>query len=209
MHKKRVRHHVNPLADRTEHIFAGFGNPRPIVVDIGADRGEFVAQLVERWGTTKNFIVCEIRKPMARKLAERFHEYDNVRVFDGDATRNLRALLQPSLDAGAAVEEIYINFPDPWFKERHKKRRVLTERFVQGVRTWIPPQTRWIFQTDQQHLFEETVDILRAEGIVSTFFDTPPHGATTKWEEAKVAEGKKIFRCMFTLLPDAARSDAL
>lgn len=209
MHKKRVRHHVNPLADRTEHAFAGFGNARPIVMDIGADRGEFVAQLAEQWGATKNFIVCEIRKPMARKLVERFRGYDNVRVFDGDATRNVRALLQPSLDAGVTVEEIYINFPDPWFKERHKKRRVLTERFVQDVRMWIPPQTRWIFQTDQQHLFAETVEMLRANGIVPTFFDTPPHGATTKWENAKIADGKKIYRCMFTLSPGAAHGGAV
>ncbi len=199
MHKRRVRHHVNPLADRTEHVFAGFDNAQPIIVDIGADRGEFVAQLLDQWGTEKNFIVCEIRKPLARALEKKFAPYENVRVFDGDATRNLRSLLQPSIDGGVVIEEIFINFPDPWFKRRHEKRRVVTEEFVRDVQTWIPAETQWIFQTDQQKLFEETVAIVRVNNGVLTFFDMPPHGATTKWESAKMAEGKVIYRCRFTL----------
>ncbi len=199
MPKKRVRHHVNPLADRTEHVFEGFDNARPIIMDIGADRGEFAAQLLERWGAEKNMIVCEIRKPLARRLEKIFAAHENVRVFDGDATRNVRSLLQSSIDKGVAIEEIFINFPDPWFKERHKKRRVVTEHFVRDVQTWIPTTTQWIFQTDQQRLFEETVDILQLCGIVPTLFDAPPHGVTTKWENAKVAEGKIIYRCRFSL----------
>lgn len=199
--QKRVRHHVNPLADQTEHNFDGFDNDNPVIVDIGADRGEFVQQLLEKSGTTKNFLVLEIRKPLAQRLHDKFENYNNIIVFDGDATRNFESLLKSSIDKGVLIEEIYINFPDPWFKERHKKRRVINEKFLTDVQVWIQPKTKWIFQTDQKPLFDETVEILQnIDGIKIEFFDTPPHKATTKWEDAKVVSGDKIYRLSFHFL---------
>ena len=198
MVKRRVRHHVNPLADTTEHHFGGFDNDRPIIVDIGADRGEFTQQLIEKFGETKNFIVCEIRKPLAEKLKKKFAEHNNVVVFDGDIVRNFTSIICPSIDLGVQIDEIYINFPDPWFKERHKKRRVVTEKFLASIVSWMPSHTQWIFQTDQKQLFDETVEILQASPYIAiTYFDSAPHGATTKWENAKIAQGSAIYRMQF------------
>ena len=200
MAKKRIRHHVNPLADRTEHSFEGFDNDKPIIVDIGADRGEFSKQLLDKFGDKKNFLVLEIRKPLTEKLKKKFEGHNNVVVFDGDAGRNFKNLLKSSIDKGVAVEEIYINFPDPWFKERHKKRRVINKKFIQDVSEWISPQTKWIFQTDQQQLFEETLEMLEELDFVKMeFFENSPHGAVTKWERAKIKNGDKIYRLNFWL----------
>lgn len=201
MAKRRIRHHVNPLADMTEHYFDGFDNDRPIIVDIGADRGEFTSQILAKFGETKNFIVCEIRKPLAEKLRVKFEKYHNVVVFDGDITRNFEHIIKPSVDRGVKIEEIYINFPDPWFKDRHKKRRVITEGFVHNVIDWVPAQTQWIFQTDQKQLFDETKEMLQSvKGISIVNFDTPPHHATTKWENAKIVQGGTIYRMKFYFL---------
>lgn len=198
MAKKRVRHHVNPLADMTEHYFDGFDNDNPIIIDVGADRGEFTMQLLEKFGETKNFIVCEIRKPLAEKLRKNFEKYQNVVVFDGDVTRNFENIIKSSIDRGVTIEEIYINFPDPWFKDRHKKRRVITERFICSVIDWVPMQTNWIFQTDQKQLFDETMEMLQSmNGIHIAIFDASPHGATTKWENAKIAQESAIYRMQF------------
>jgi tRNA (guanine-N7-)-methyltransferase len=196
--KRRVRHHVNPLADRTEHFFEGFENNRPIIVDIGADRGEFTQQLLEQFGADKNFLVLEIRKPLAKKLKLKFKEYENVAVFDGDATRNFKSLLKPSIDRGILIEEIYINFPDPWFKERHKKRRVINEKFINKIKDWIQPETKWIFQTDQRSLFEDTIQVLQSvDEIKIKYLNTSPYNITTKWEDAKTEAGNKIYRLIF------------
>ncbi|PID52016.1 MAG: hypothetical protein CR972_03880 [Candidatus Moraniibacteriota bacterium] len=200
MVQNRVRHHVNPLADRTEHRFSGFGNDKPIIVDIGADRGEFSEKLVYLFGEEKNFIVCEIRKPLARKLEKKFESYKNVVVFDGDMVRNFENILKPSVDSNILIEEIYINFPDPWFKERHKKRRIIHKAFLESVQRWISPQTKWIFQTDQKQLFDETVEVLKEiENSELHFFDESPYGYTTKWEDAKVSAGNRIYRVFFYL----------
>jgi len=202
MEKKvsRIRHHVNPLADRTEHLFAGFGNKKPIIVDVGADRGEFTEQLLEKFGNTKNFIVFEIRRPLAQKLKEKFKINENVVVFDGDANRNFSRIMKPCIDAGGHIEEVYINFPDPWVKERQKKRRFLNEKFLKEIRTNISTETKWIFQTDHKQLFDETALLLQKNDIRKIdYFSEPPYGFTTKWEDAKIKEGKGIYRLLFYL----------
>jgi len=198
---KRVRHHVNPLADRTEHCFKGFDNKNPVIIDIGADRGEFIDGLRQQFGGTKNFIVFEIRKPLAERLRIQFKQYDNVVVFNGDVIRNFESIVKSSIDNYVCIEEIYINFPDPWFKEKHKKRRVINDKFIKEVQMWIQPETKWIFQTDQKPLFEETTEMLQnIDDIKIGFFDTPPYEVTTKWEDAKVASGDTIYRLSFHIL---------
>lgn len=194
----RIRHHVNPLADRTEHSFNGFENEKPIIVDVGADRGEFTEQLLEKFGSTKNFIVFEIRKPLAEKLREKFSAYDNVVVFDGDANRNFASVLTPCIEGSTYIEVIYINFPDPWVKERQKKRRFLNEQFLKEMKNVVSKKTKWIFQTDHKQLFTETVVLLRENNVQNiSFFSKPPYGFTTKWEDAKIKEGKEIYRLSF------------
>lgn len=196
----RIRHHVNPLADRTEHSFEGFESEKSIIVDVGAEHGEFTAGLLEKFGDTRNFIVFEIRKPLAEQLCEKFAAYDNVVVFDGDANRNFENVLRPCIEKNAQIEEIYVNFPDPWVKERQKKRRFLNEQFLKEMKNNMSKEIRWIFQTDHKQLFDETVVLLRENNIQNiVFFDESPYGFTTKWEDAKIKEGKEICRLSFHL----------
>lgn len=195
---KRVRNHVNPLADLTEHSFTGFDNTNPIIVDIGAYRGEFSEKLLGYFAATRNFIVAEIRKPYAKYLGELFEGNSNVAVFDGDTAKNLKGLLLPSIEKGILIEYIFINFPDPWFKDRHKKRRVVTDTFIKNCRGWIKSETTFIFQTDQHQLFLDTQEILKDQGITYNEFDDPMWNIQSYWEEMKVSEGKKIYRMTFS-----------
>ncbi|HIP50344.1 MAG TPA: hypothetical protein EYG99_02745, partial [Candidatus Pacebacteria bacterium] len=144
---------------------------------------------------------CEIRKPLARRLEEKFENYNNVVVFDGDIVRNFTNIIKPSIEKNIIVEDVYINFPDPWFKERHKKRRVINKKFLEGIKDWVQKDTVWIFQTDQRQLFDETVEELEGlDYIKIEFFNDSPHGATTKWEEAKIADGFEINRLKFRFM---------
>lgn len=197
MAKKRVRHHVNPLADLTEHSFSGFENDNPVIIDVGADHGEFSEGLLEKFGEEKNFVVFEIRKPLAEKLREMFSDHENVVVFDGDANRNFESIVKTCLEK-SEVEEIYVNFPDPWFKARHHKRRFVNEGFLQSIKDWMPSSTTWIFQTDQKKLFEDTLETLENVGIDDIeLFDESPYGLQTKWEKAKLEEDLEINRMKF------------
>jgi len=195
---KRIRHHVNPLGILTEHHFEGFGNTHDIIVDIGAFKGEFIAGLLAQF-PQYNYIALEVRRRVAARLAQRFAAYDNVAVFDGDGTRNFKNIVKPCQDEGAFIREIYVNFPDPWPKKRHHKRRIITAHFLQETAAWLDPRTTWIFQTDRADVFRDTVDILESLGYAYERFDAPPYGVTTDWEDAKVARGETIYRMRFWL----------
>lgn len=194
---KRVRTHVNPLSILKEHTFEGFSREAPLIVDVGACKGEFVEEMAQKF-PEKNFIALEIRVPLARKLQEKFKDFPNVVVFDGDAGRNFKSLLGPSLAQGRDIETIYVNFPDPWFKEKHKKRRFINASFLEEMKDFLPATTSFVFQTDQKFLFEETLDVLKNSPYPDiTFFENSPHGVMTDWEKAKVAQGAPIYRMRF------------
>jgi len=197
MPQKRVRNHVNPLSILIEHEFSGFGNDRPVIVDVGACKGEFTAALIEKF-PDKNFIVFEIRRPLARKLAEKFADHPNVAVFDGDAARNFQAILGPCIEQGVPIEQIFVNFPDPWFKEKHKKRRFINARFLQKCSEWLPREAEFVFQTDQQFLFDETLEELAMSPYTQIErFEGSAHGVPTHWETQKLLEGEPIWRMKF------------
>lgn len=195
---KRIRNHVNPLADQIIHEFDGFDNDNPIIIDIGSYRGEFIASLEQKFGESKNYIACEIRKPYAVYLKELFSDKEHIEVFDGDSAKNLKTILEPSQNRGVHIEYVFINFPDPWFKDRHKKRRVVSDTFLKETKKWISPKTIFVFQTDQEELFNDTQELLREEGISSQRFSEPLWGIQTHWEQMKVSEGHKIFRMKFS-----------
>ena len=192
---KRIRNHVNPLADRKEISFDGFSNQNNIIVDIGSYRGEFAQKLVNEFGDSKNFILFEIRKPFFEYLTNLFIENNNVAVFDGDAARNLKSILEPSIKKGVFIEKIFINFPDPWFKEKHKKRRVVNENFLNEIKTWLPKETEVVFQTDQKPLFKETKKLIKeVKGFKIKKLWKPYWGIRTYWEEMKIKEKNRIHR---------------
>ncbi len=202
MAQKRVRNHVNPLSILTEHSFEGFGNDHPVIVDVGACKGEFAAALMEQF-PDHNFILFEIRRPLARKLAERFADKENVVVFDGDAARNFRSILEPCIQQGAQIEEIFINFPDPWFKEKHKKRRFLNAKFLQKCSEWLPKRTKFVFQTDQKFLFDETLEDIQGSSYVPVEYpEDSAHGIPTHWEQQKLLEGDEIWRVVVQKEPE-------
>ena len=194
---KRTRTHSNPLANLQEYAFEGFGNDKPIFVDVGAFKGEFMAQLADKY-PEHNFICFEIRLPIAEYLREKFKDCENFRVFDGDAGRNFKNILEPCLEEGANIEQIFVNFPDPWFKDRHKKRRFITAKFCNELATWLPAQTEIVFQTDQQFLFDETLEYLNETPYQSIKrFESSVHGIPTDWEKVKMTKGETIWRMKF------------
>ena len=198
---KRVRAHVNPLSIIHEHeLFEGFGNENPLFVDVGAYKGEFMAQLGEKFPKA-NFILFEIRKPIALDLEKQFVGRDNFKVFDGDAGLNFKSILYPSIKKGVKIEKVFVNFPDPWFKDKHKKRRFITTKFLNSIANWWPKETVFVFQTDQEFLFNETKEAIEASSFSDiTLFDDSAYGIPTDWEQAKLALGNPIWRMEFRLI---------
>ena len=118
-----------------------FSNDHPVEVEIGSGKGLFLANAAVA-NPDHNFFGIEMAKKYARRAAERIakRQLANVRMLPGDA----RLFMAKNCPA-ASLAAVHIYFPDPWWKARHKKRRVFAEPLVVDIeRTLIPGGDLWI-----------------------------------------------------------------
>ena len=132
----RVREHVNPLSKKYQvpatppDWSAIYAVPQqPLHLDIGCGKGHF-AQDMAMLQRDRNFLGLEIREPLVDQ-ANRWRDelgLSNLHYLFCNANNSLRPLLT-SLPAGI-LQQVTIQFPDPWFKRRHQKRRVVQPELV-------------------------------------------------------------------------------
>ncbi len=104
-----------------------FPLPQPIELDIGSGRGLFLYNSTVEQPET-NFLGIEIDYKEGRRAARRLQkqQFPNGRVLGGDAKEFLRTRVPPQ-----SVSRAHVYFPDPWWKRKHRKRRLFTDDFVE------------------------------------------------------------------------------
>src|SRR5688572_27634453 len=97
-----------------------FGNDNPVEIDVGCGRGLFVVTAAERH-PDRNFLGIELDFHEARRGAARLkrRKLENGRIIGGSVGYAFERLIAP-----ASVAAIHVYFPDPWWKRRHRRRRV-------------------------------------------------------------------------------------
>ncbi len=136
MPKTRIRQHVNPLRRKFQHQLTIpdwnkiYARPNlPWHLDIGCARGEFLLQMAQLQ-PDKNFLGIEIRQALVQ-LANQEKTVlglTNLHYIFGSINYYAETLL-PSLPKNS-LQFITIQFPDPWFKRKHNKRRVVQPELV-------------------------------------------------------------------------------
>lgn len=128
----RIRQHVNPLRSDFLQIKPEplhLPPDRPVEVELGSAEAQFLMErAVEDPG--RSYVGIEIRRDMvdeSNKKAERLGLAQVTSVF-ANMSVDLPRLFQP-----ASVSRFFINFPDPWFKQRQRKRRVVGEELVDSL----------------------------------------------------------------------------
>jgi tRNA (guanine-N7-)-methyltransferase len=154
---------VTPEEVREKGWAALFGadvaQPLRLVVEIGFGRGEFLRHLaaaapdVAHVGVEASF---KRELKVARRLAR--GEERNVRLLHATGEQVVAELLAPG-----SVEAVWINFPDPWPKKRHHKRRLLQTPFVAALARVLAPAGRLELATDHVDYAEQIDACLRAE----------------------------------------------
>lgn len=117
---------------------------RDIELEIGFGRGQFILDRAEAHPETV-LLGLEMRRKWVDLVTQRAQQRgcNNVEVLFGDAR-----LLLPSWGPEASLAAVFINFPDPWWKKKHKKRRVVTSELLREVGRLLRPDGVLLVQTD-------------------------------------------------------------
>jgi tRNA (guanine-N7-)-methyltransferase len=173
-----------------------FGSDHPVELEIGSGKGLFLANAAtSRPG--HNFLGVELSRKYAMLAAERLVKrgLSNVRVWPGDV-RTLLARHIPD----ASIRAVHVYFPDPWWKKRHKKRRVFTDSLVSAIARILEPNGELHLATDVEEYFETIRTLLVAEPRLVAFeppaVKPPEHDLDylTNFERKFRLEGREIFR---------------
>ncbi len=133
-----------------------FGRNAPIEVEVGSGKGLFLAAAAANQPNI-DFLGIEISYRYARFAATRLAQRGlaNGLMVHGDAME----LFGRYIPAGA-LAGVHTYFPDPWWKARHKKRRLLNEGFLKDVERVLQPAGAFHFWTDVEEYFATTLEAI-------------------------------------------------
>ncbi len=140
-----------------------FGIGQPVELEIGSGKGLFLINAATR-DVRCNFLGIELARKYAKLAAERLarRNLTNARVWRGDA-RFVLGRLVPA----ASLRAVHVYFPDPWWKKRHKKRRVFTDVLVTQIARTLQPGGQLFIASD----VEEYFTLMRALIAASDHFE--------------------------------------
>ena len=130
-----------------------FGNDNEVHIEIGMGKGQFLTKMAEL-NPNINYIGIEKYSSVLVRALEKLEELelDNIRFIRMDAEN-----IENVFDQGE-VDNIYLNFSDPWPKDRHAKRRLTSQKFLGRYDKVLKKDGVVEFKTDNDGLFEFSVE---------------------------------------------------
>lgn len=206
MGRVRVHQHVNPLSPYYRQsptpvdLESVFADPtRPLLLDIGCARGRFLLRMAEaepKW----NYLGVEIREPLVEEANRLATEaaLSNLHYAFCNAMLWLEKLLE-GIPEGV-LQAATIQFPDPWFKKKHAKRRMVNQEMVDTIAKHLAPDGRVFVQTDIEFLAAEMFSLFRAdERFQESPTDANPFPVKTEREKAVEDKDLPVYRTEFLL----------
>lgn len=168
-----------------------FGNDLPIYLEIGCGKGNFIVSHASREPNC-NFIACEGQTSVVLRALEKAEEQslDNLRIFI-DFVHDLRDYFEEGEIAG-----IYLNFSDPWPKARHAKRRLTHRGYLKNYRQVLAEDGFVEFKTDNDGLFEFTLEEIAECGYEIIEMTRDLHGVTNEGNSGKGKHAAKSAEFM-------------
>lgn len=171
-----------------------FGRTAPLVLEIGFGRGGHLIHL----GKTQpdnNIIGIEISRPSLKKASRKTkaNRLDNVRVVCGSGVTLLWYMIAPQ-----TLDALYINFPDPWHKERHNGRQIINDDFLHLAATRMKPYAPLYIATDHPDYQPVVTNCLERtpyfhSRMATTYTTIDNTRFRTKYEQKALDEGRVPF----------------
>ncbi len=137
-----------------------FNKKQPLFIEIGCGKGLFISNLAYE-NRENNYIAIDMIEAMLglskRNIEEKYKESpDNLLLIRANAERILDVF-----DKKDNIQGIYINFCNPWPKEKHKKRRLTHIRQLENYKTFLMDGAKIYFKTDDLQLFEDSIEYFK------------------------------------------------
>lgn len=168
-----------------------FDNDNPICLEIGMGKGQFILNMAIN-NPNINYIGVEKYSSVASVAIKKINEYkpQNLKILIGDIA-SIEELLDKKIDT------IYLNFSDPWPKDRHAKRRLTSPRFLARYDKIFKKDKNIIMKTDNKPLFDYSVESLKEYGYTINYLTNDLHNSkeniiTTEYEDKFTSQGLKI-----------------
>ncbi len=205
-----LRQHVNPLS-RFFQLPVDLPSPndlfadptKPIHLDIGSARGDFLigmAEVYDDW----NFLGVEIREKLVRSANVEVQSkgLKNIKFSFCNANISLERWLNHLPEN--LIQRVSIQFPDPWFKRRHYKRRVLQPSLLISLSRYLSYGSEFFIQSDVL----EMIDSMNSLIMASSCFDIKTHindfsinhnpfPVQTNREKYAINKGFTIYRAFY------------
>lgn len=173
------------------HWAEEFGNGKPIWLELGCGKGGFASQAVVHWQDV-NFVAVDIKNEMLVLAKRKIEEALKANQLTDEQVRVMIFNISHIEEAFAPedrIDRIFINFCNPWPKGKHKKRRLTHPRQLMQYKPFLKGEI-W-FKTDDDGLFEETLEYLEETGFEVTYLTRDLHASD--FAENLVTEHEKMF----------------
>jgi tRNA (guanine-N7-)-methyltransferase len=178
-----------------------FGDLKPIELEIGSGKGLFLRNAAKSEPGV-NFLGIELSRKYARGAAERLarEELINAKIWCGDARYVLSRVVPAE-----SLRAVHVYFPDPWWKTRHKKRRVFSSQLVQEIERTLVSGGLLNVASDVLEYFEVISGLINSCGrfceqeLPIKADPANPLDYLTHFERKYRLEGRRIFQARYVL----------
>ena len=184
-----------------------FNNDNPIYLELGCGKGTFIAVHGSE-NKDINYIAIDIKDEvlvLAKRNIEKAYKEKNEEVNNLKLMAQEIGLIEDVFSKDDIVSRIYINFCNPWPKDRHNKRRLTHIRFLNEYKKFLKPGAQIWFKTDDTDLFNDSQEYFKECGFNIDFLTYDLHNSDfknnimTEYETKFTSLGMKTMCLIATL----------
>ena len=180
-----------------------FGNSASVEIEVGFGKCSFLIEMAQAYPMV-NFLGIEVSRKYYRKGIKKIQraELKNVKLLWGEAFHLFKRYV-----ADSSVAHVYVNFPDPWPKKRHAKRRLLNGEFLDVIACKLLPEGCLEIATDVETYMADTLEILQKHDhygcVYSLTHANNQRQYCSDYEKGFLEDGKPLYYAKYRKNDDA------
>ena len=188
-----LRERPGIVPQKPEQLRGQWTEDKPLHVELGTGKGRFLARMAEKYPSI-SFVGMEKMESILSYAVEGMEQQGNVRLIHGNVTD-----LQDYFASGE-IDRIYLNFTDPWPKNRHEKRRLTFLTFLRLYKEVLSPRGDIHLKTDNEDFFTYSVEQFSRNGYhlnnltLNLHAHEPEENVRTEYEQKFADRAQRIFR---------------